>query len=944
MKKLKPLLFAAALLSCSGAYAVPAYPGLSAVTQPDGTTVLVKSVGDEWSNYLLSEDGYLLTRVDGVLRYADTDADGNVIASDIIAAAPARRDARAQAYLSRVDMKGRVIPALETRRSRQLAARMNAPRPQVSGAVAPGLKPDATFPLQGKQKAIVVLVQFQDQKFVLDDPLDYFGRLLNQDGFNDYGAKGCAAQWFRDNSGGQFELEFDVFGPITLSQPMAYYGGADTENNRSDIRPQKMAIEVCEQLDPTVDFKEYDRDGDGYIDNIFIFYAGEGENYSHNPDNVWPHAWKLTYAEDEIYRFDGVQLDYYACTNEWIKAGAAVLGTELDRPDGIGTFCHEFSHVMGLPDLYATTSGTGAFTPYMWDVMDRGSYNNESMCPPFYSAYERYALGWLDPMQLKDGADIRLNSIDSNTACIIETGRTGEFYLLENRQQTAWDRYIPGHGMLVWHIDYDQNIWYNNACNNDASHQHVDLVEADDIRSSRTMDGDAFPGTAGVTSFTDDTTPSMLAWSGARLDMPVTEIKESEDGVITFKVKGGGQKIKPVEITVSDIHPEGFTLDWNREVLAEDYLVSISGADGFVEGYELRNAGCTTSHVVTGLKPETSYTVTVTASSGYYEALPSAAKSVTTPARSFAYERPEIDEATEIAANTFTANWKPMAGAVDYRLNVYTRELGEPETETVDFAESLDVLPAGWSTNATRTYNNDAYSGAAKPAVRFSENGSKIQSPRFTDDVRSVSFWSRGASARGAATVNVMGLIGGEWTEIGSYVPVDTKGGDTYTLDAVPAGVRAVRLEVAIEGTASIAVDDIVIEWGGEPVITPVTGFDGNATGNVTTAPVGGLKHSTTYFYTVNGVNGDGTVSRPSEEASLTTPYSAGICDDLTAGDSGLKVTVSGRTLMFAGASGNVTVSTPAGVSFATAESRVTVPAGIYIVSDGVSVHKVVVK
>ena len=941
MKHLKPFLFAAALLGCSAAHAVPAYPGLMPFTQPDGTTILVQSVGDEWSHYLLSEDGYLLTWVDGALCYADTDAQGKIIASSYVAKSPGQRDSRAEAYLSSIDMNGRVIPALELRREARVVA-AHAPRPELSAASNPGLKPEATFPLKGKQKALVVSVEYQDQKFKLDDPHDYFSRLLNEEGFSDYGAKGCAAQWFRDNSGGQFELEFDLYGPITLSQPMAYYGAHDTEKNRDDIRPQKMAVEACQQLDATVDFRDYDRDGDGFIDNVFIFYAGEGENYTHNPDNIWPHAWKLTYAEDEVYRFDGVQLDYYACTNEWIKA--TLMGSELDRPDGIGTFCHEFSHVMGLPDLYTTKGGVNSFTPYTWEVMDRGSYNNESMCPPLYSAYERYALGWIEPLELKEGADIRLNSIAGNTACILPTGDMGEFYLFENRQQKGWDSYIPGHGMLVWHIDYDTNVWYANSCNNDPSHQYVDLVEADNLLTNSTRAGDAFPGTGNVTSFTDDTTPAMLSWNGKRLNTPITEIQESEDGVIRFKVKGGGEKIKPVEVALSDVHPEGFTLNWNREVLAEEYLLTITTDDGVVEGYDNRNVGCTTTHIVTGLDPQKKYTVTVVASGSYYEAAPSVAKTTTTPANSFAYERPEVGEATEIAANSFVATWKPMAGAVDYRLNVYTKTPGEANIETVDFADGVESLPLGWKTNATRTYNNDAYSGQAKPSIRFSENGNKIESPLFTEDLRSLSFWARGASARGAATINVIGYIDGAWTQIGSYVPVDDKGGEVFTLENIPAGVRGVRLEVTMNGTASVALDDVVIGWGGQPVVTNVAGYEAAATGNATQTKVEGLKPNTVYYFTLSGVNAEGKESRRSDEAMLETLESAGICDNLTS-QSGLEVTVTGMTLRFSQAEGPVTVSTPSGVSFTCADRSVNVPSkGVYIVSDGISVRKVVVK
>ena len=213
--------------------------------------------------------------------------------------------------------------------------------------------------------------------------------------------------------------------------------------------------------------------------------------------------------------------------NEW----------EGSRPDGVGTFIHEFSHVMGLPDLYATDYST-AFTPGEWSVLDYGPYNNDGCTPPIYSIYERYALGWIEPTVIDGPATIRLDNVMENKGCIIPTKRANEFFLLENRQQTGWDTFIPGHGMLVWHVDYNSYIWAQNTVNNNASHQYVDLEEADNIRSENTRAGDAFPGTSKVTSFTDTTTPSMKTWTGAKLNLPITDITET-DGIITFNVAGG---------------------------------------------------------------------------------------------------------------------------------------------------------------------------------------------------------------------------------------------------------------------------------------------------------------------------------------------------------------------------------------------------------------------
>ena len=146
--------------------------------------------------------------------------------------------------------------------------------------------------------------------------------------------------------------------------------------------------------------------------------------------------------------------------------------------------------------------------------MDHGSYNNDEKTPAGYSIFERYALGWIEPQIISGSCEVTLNQISENDGAIIPAYDEGEFFLLENRQQTGWDAYIPGHGMLVWHIDYLDRIWKDNIVNDDASHQYVDLEEADAMPTEATRGGDSFPGDAGVTEINDDTTPSLRPWSG----------------------------------------------------------------------------------------------------------------------------------------------------------------------------------------------------------------------------------------------------------------------------------------------------------------------------------------------------------------------------------------------------------------------------------------------
>ena len=248
-------------------YAVPAKPGLLNVTQADGSTLPVRLMGDERSHFYLSEDGYLLSNDNDTYYYADVDTSGAVVRSNIRAARKELRDGVARDYLRRVDME-RVYKAFEERAGRVSAGRKSPMR-------GPGLFPGTHFPSKGHQKAIVILVEYKDVKMSLDDAHGYFDRMLNERGFSDYGGTGSAVDFFEESSLGQFCPQFDVFGPVTLSQDMKYYGGNDWYGN--DQRPEEMIIEACQMLDDTVDFSEYDRDGDGYIDNVFVFYAGRGE-------------------------------------------------------------------------------------------------------------------------------------------------------------------------------------------------------------------------------------------------------------------------------------------------------------------------------------------------------------------------------------------------------------------------------------------------------------------------------------------------------------------------------------------------------------------------------------------------------------------------------------------------------------------------------------------
>lgn len=506
MQILKIAAVTAALLCAGAAGAVPAKPGLRTAVQPDGSVVTYRVIGDERAHYMTAPDGQtLLTEDEGRICYARLDG------SRLVSTGVSARSA---------------VPANAVRLA-------DLPAPIKAPARVPDNMLTTTFPSSGTPRALVVLVEYTDVKFKVADPKAHFEAMLNEEGYDRYGAIGSARDYFKECSGGKFVPVFDVYGPVTLKYNRSYYGR--NVGYGDDQYAHRMAIEACGQLDGQIDFTVYDTDADGFIDNVYVFYAGMGEADSSVTNSVWPHSHDIEYTDDECPVFDGVTLNHYATSNELEGDYSDYSGD----PAGISTFCHEFSHVLGLPDIYAT-SYTTAYTPGEWDLMDSGTYNASGHIPPYYTAFERLSMHWIEPRVLTEPDDIVLRPISTGDACLIPTGLDNEFFLLENRQLEGYDVALPGHGMLIWHIDYRQSIWDNNRVNNTASHQYVDLEEADNSQSNykSSRAAEPFPGTRGVTSFTDDTKPGMLTWGRARLETPITDITEG-NGNITFKVKGG---------------------------------------------------------------------------------------------------------------------------------------------------------------------------------------------------------------------------------------------------------------------------------------------------------------------------------------------------------------------------------------------------------------------
>ncbi len=876
---LKFLFFTAALLLGINAHAIPAKKGIVTVTQADGTSIEVLIKGDESGHIYTTPDGRPLEWIDGMLCLSDKTAD--LLTSRNILPHRKLVDSRAGNLQSGF----------------------------------PGLMPGSAFPLTGSPRALVILVDYADVTMTTDNPHDYFSRMLTQPGFSDYNATGSALDYFTENSRGLFTPQFDVIGPVKLTRNQSYYG-ANIGPGGADSHPEEMILEACQLVDGEVDFSVYDTDLDGRIDNVFVFYAGRGENDGGGAQTVWPHASNVTNIGE--YRFDGVLLDYYACTNEW----------QGNRPDGIGTFIHEFSHVMGLPDFYATDY-TSSFTPGEWSVMDAGAYCNNSRTPPGYSAYERYSLGWLTPAQLSEYSDVTLLPNTFNAAAIANVSET-EFYILENRRRTGWDAYIPGEGMLIWHIDYDPEIWYQNTVNNVPTRQRVDLIEADGVLTGNTRSGDAFPGSAGITAY-------------AQGGLDLSDIAEDGD-FITFKNATQSTQATvaaPTGLAAHKIDETSFRLAWEA-VADTHYFITVAERDNDDETV-LDNvyAGHDGQFSITGLQPLTSYAVSLLAVKGLAASALSEPMVVTTADVAWEKRHPNATAATEVANDSFVANWEMWPEADSYILDVYTYVPGATATETLDFSDGTQSLPAGWYASTTSSYNMSSWAGKSAPSLRLGNDGDYIE---FTgkDNIESLSFWHRGNGTGNEDLIIVSKQENNEWTEIKSYPITTTTGGATLAVDDIDGNTRGLRITFR-RSKGSLAIDDITVSYPGTPVRSSIDGYP------VTTQATGSHKVSGLqpgeYFYRIKAVC-EGVESLESDEIAVGQSSSAILpVSTVNVIASGLDIHVSGLAdgthCMLLNMLGRCVTS----VTAVNTECHLSAPTpGAYILKTGNDINKIILK
>ncbi|NDP20192.1 MAG: M6 family metalloprotease domain-containing protein [Paludibacter sp.] len=516
------LLICAFFIQCAivPVFAVKADPNPVTITQSDGTKLTIQLHGDEFHHFQTTEDNYLIKRnAKGVFNYATLDAGGNMVVSNYKAQNINKRSAADLRFLNTIK-KESVLQRVQK-------------SPLKTKLFQSNRLPQKAFPLNGSPKSLIILINFTDTTYVTSTPQVAFTNLLNQDGYSTNGGTGSARDYFMASSYGKFAPTFDVVGPFTLPHKMAFYGANDVNGN--DVNPQQMVVDACTAADSSVDFAQYDTDNDGIIDNVFIYYAGYNEAEHGSANSIWPHRWSVTSVN-----FDNKVLLDYACTSE-------LRGNTGSNMCGIGTFCHEFGHVLGLPDYYDTSlTQTNALND--WSIMDAGAYSNSGRTPPLYSVYDRFYLGYLTPEQINSTSDLTLLPISQSkiqpanttnqTFLFSETNHNmnvsnpspNEFFMVEYRKKTGWDTYLPAEGMCIWHIDYDKTDWSNNVPNNYSgltqtfkSHMRVYLVPPTGV-------GTTPPSTAFSTGRF-----SPVTWTGTNINRTLSEITKSAND-ITFKL------------------------------------------------------------------------------------------------------------------------------------------------------------------------------------------------------------------------------------------------------------------------------------------------------------------------------------------------------------------------------------------------------------------------
>ena len=525
------ILLAMSAIMCIQALANPAIRGSVQMPQPDGTLVKISLQGDEFYSFNTTVDGYTVLLNDaGAYVYAQREGK-KLVPTGVLAHDEGQRSAAELALLGTLTKRMTDKEAVEEAHMRR-AARNGMLRVDLSNFDFDNFR------------GLVILIDFADRKFESEDPQAFYTQMFSTEGLTgwhdphtnrDVTCPGSVRDYFNDQSNGVFNPPFDVYGPYTSAK----------KANQCYSQSRSIFKAALKEANNDIDFSKYDNNGDGRVDMVFFLVAGYSAAANGRESGyLWPHASNFTY---DYINYDSKWFDRYASSTElygWESTPSSVV------VEGIGTVCHEFSHVLGLPDFYDTDyddNGGESHHPGGWDIMAGGSDYNYGRTPAGYTFYERYALGWARPKTINGEGNFSLEAVNkSREGYILRTPVNNEFFTIENRQKTGWDAYIPGHGMIVTRVDSTNlTVWSNNQVNCNPAHNYFELLRAGNTTSGD-LGSDPFPGTTGNPMLTNETTPNLKTWSGKPNAYNIVGINE-KSGIINFTVVKNGTLPKLVE-------------------------------------------------------------------------------------------------------------------------------------------------------------------------------------------------------------------------------------------------------------------------------------------------------------------------------------------------------------------------------------------------------------
>ncbi len=572
------------LLPMLNVFAVPADGVPRNVVQTDGTILTLRQCGDEHYHYMITNDGLVVQEnVKGGYYYAIFHA-GRLLTSSVLAHNPDERKRSEQLYVGKRLEQRLDADILDSLKTYHGYAMQSANERRLKQTISRRSLGEPTQYI-GEKKGLVILVEFPNLSMKSQTANADHLRMFNEVGYSDYNHVGSVHDYFFDQSYGKFDLTFDVIGPITVKNNYGYYG-SDALSGSNDMNVREMIKEACILADELVDFRNYDWDNDGIVDQVFIIYAGYGQATGGPSNTIWPHESVLL----EDLALDGVKIHQYACSNELYKAG---VGGQ-DMLMGIGTACHEFSHCLGLPDLY-DTDYSGAYGMGYWSLMNSGSYsgpNGIGEVPCGYTAFERWFTGWLDFKELNTSQKVEsIPCLEKAPVAykLVNEASPKEFYTIENRQADKWYSYVAKykgmHGLLIAHIDYDENAWKSNRVNPTLRHQRMSPIVADNSYTitPEGLFGDLFPGMLNVTELTNT---SHIDYGGKlynkntddsyNINKSILNILENEDGSISFDVVFNEEIPTPNALEASDVSHDSFKARWicNNDN-AENYTIEL---------------------------------------------------------------------------------------------------------------------------------------------------------------------------------------------------------------------------------------------------------------------------------------------------------------------------------------------------------------------------------